>query len=132
MCHTAGIDVFDHGVFNMARNEAAIIDPQQRLLLEETLISWSAAANAGVAPNTSSSFTGVFGGCMYNEYTDVIIAGSGKLPPQAVVGSGLPYLVGRISYTFGFTGKINCKCLLVLVVLAVAGMGNAVTHKHCV
>lgn len=41
---------------------------------------------------------------MYNEYTSVILSGGHKLPPQAVIGTGLSYMVGRISYTFGFTG----------------------------
>ena len=47
---------------------------------------------------------GVFVGCMYQEYTDVVVNASGKLPPQAVVGSGLSFMVGRVSYTFGLTG----------------------------
>ncbi len=43
-------------------------------------------------------------GCMYHEYID-LMAGSGvALPPQAFIGNGPPYLVGRLSYTFGFTG----------------------------
>ena len=45
---------------------------------------------------------------MYSEYTDVIVAGGQKLPPQAVVGSGLSFMVGRLSYTFGFTGGHKC------------------------
>ena len=47
---------------------------------------------------------GVFVGCMYQEYTDVVVNASSKLPPQAVVGSGLSFMVGRVSYTFGLTG----------------------------
>ena len=43
-------------------------------------------------------------GCMYQEYTDVVVTASGKLPPQAVVGSGLSFMVGRLSYTFDLTG----------------------------
>ena len=48
---------------------------------------------------------GVYAGCMYTEYPSVILSGGHKLPPQAVVGSGLSYLVGRTSYIFGFTGE---------------------------
>ena len=41
---------------------------------------------------------------MYHEYID-LMAGSGvPLPPQAFIGNGPPYLVGRLSYTFGFNG----------------------------
>lgn len=47
---------------------------------------------------------GVYVGCMYQEYTDVVINTSQKLPPQAVVGSGLSFMVGRVSYTYGLTG----------------------------
>lgn len=43
-------------------------------------------------------------GCMQQEYTDVMIAHAGKLSPQAIVGSGLSFMVGRLSYTFGLTG----------------------------
>lgn len=48
---------------------------------------------------------GVYAGCMYSEYMEVIMAGAHSMPPLAVVGSGLSYMVGRISYTFNFTGR---------------------------
>jgi len=50
---------------------------------------------------------------MCNEYIDVVAGAMWKLPPQAIVGSGLPYMVGRICYTFGFTGEqhfADCWC----------------------
>ncbi len=31
-------------------------------------------------------------------------AAHGRLPPQAVAGSGLSFMVGRLSFTFGLTG----------------------------
>ena len=43
-------------------------------------------------------------GCMYNDYTDVVLAVSQQLPAQAVVGGGASFMVGRLSYTFGMTG----------------------------
>ena len=105
------MDLFDHGLFKLSSNEAAVTDPQQRLLLEETMASWTDAGSAGFTSDlpASDSLTGVYVGCMYHEWIDVIVAGTRKLPPQAVVGSGLPYMVGRISYTFGFTGAWQ-KC----------------------
>lgn len=106
---STGVELFDNELFKLSRNEAATIDPQQRLLLEDTLKSWSIAASNGVIVTSGSTWTGVFGGSMYSEYTDVIVTGSGKLPPQAVVGCGLPYLVGRLSYTFNFTGKMHLQ-----------------------
>ena len=47
---------------------------------------------------------GMYVGCMYQEYADVQVAAARKLAPQAVVGSGLSFMVGRLSYTFGLTG----------------------------
>lgn len=43
-------------------------------------------------------------GCMYQEYMDVQLQGNNKVAPQAVVGSGLSFMVGRLSYTFNFSG----------------------------
>ncbi len=43
-------------------------------------------------------------GCMYNDYTDVVLAVSQQLPAQAVIGGGASFMVGRLSYTFGMTG----------------------------
>ena len=47
---------------------------------------------------------GMYVGCMYQEYADLQVAAARKLPPQAVIGSGLSFMVGRMSYTFGLTG----------------------------
>lgn len=49
-------------------------------------------------------YAGVYAGSMYSEYMQVIMAGTHIIPPLAVVGSGLSHMVGRISYTFNFTG----------------------------
>jgi acyl transferase domain-containing protein len=54
---------------------------------------------------------GVYAGCMYSEYTTVITSRGVMLPPQGVVGSGLSYLVGRISYIFGFTGGLQLQTM---------------------
>jgi acyl transferase domain-containing protein len=48
---------------------------------------------------------GVYVGCMYYEYVGAQAAAGAPLPPQAFIGSGAPYLVGRLSYTFGLTGE---------------------------
>lgn len=44
-------------------------------------------------------------GCMYQEYTTMLVMAGKSLPPQAVTGNGLSFMVGRLSYTFAFTGK---------------------------
>ena len=61
---------------------------------------------AGVKPtNKSLHFcAGVYVGCSYQDYTDVVLAVTAKLAPQAVVGSGASFMVGRLSYAFGLTG----------------------------
>ncbi len=41
---------------------------------------------------------------MYQEYLDVQVSATSKVAPQAVVGSGLSFMVGRLSYTFNFSG----------------------------
>ena len=48
--------------------------------------------------------TGVYVGCMYHEYIEVMAAYGKNLPPQAFIGNGPPYMVGRVSYAFGLTG----------------------------
>eukprot|EP00887_Chlorella_sp_A99_P003340 scaffold26.g3340.t1 len=107
----SGEDRFDAGLFRLSPSEAAATDPQQRLLLEETLAAWS-NATAGVA-DIGDSLTGVYVGCMHQEYMDLIVAAGGKervLAP-AVVGSGASFMVGRLSYSFGFTGKREWPCV---------------------
>lgn len=41
---------------------------------------------------------------MYTEYNTLILSLGQSLPAQAVIGSGLSYLTGRISYVFGYSG----------------------------
>ena len=55
--------------------------------------------NAAVAPDA-----GVYVGCMYHEWLDVIVAAGMALAPRSFVGNGAAYMVGRLSYTFGLTG----------------------------
>ena len=62
--------------------------------------------------------TGVYVGCMYDDYKDVVLAVSAQMPAQAVVGSGLSFMVGRVSFTFGMTGpcvSTNTACSSSLV-----------------
>ena len=69
-----------------------------------------ATYNPAIQQNIHCLFTtafysaGVYVGCMYADYQDVILAVAAKLPPHAVVGSGASFMVGRLSYSFGFTG----------------------------
>jgi acyl transferase domain-containing protein len=74
--------------------------------------------------------SGVFVGCMYHEYIDVQIASGNNLPPQAFVGNGPPYMVGRLSYTFAFSGPCvstdtACSSSLVAIHLAHRALLNS-------
>jgi Beta-ketoacyl synthase, N-terminal domain len=62
------------------------------------------------ADNPLRSCTGVYVGCSYQDYTDVVLAVTAKLAPQAVVGSGASFMVGRLSYAFGLTGADRKPC----------------------
>ena len=52
----------------------------------------------------SDLLVGAYVGCMFQEYMDVVSAGSNKLAVQALTGNGDSFMVGRLSYTFGFKG----------------------------
>ena len=62
-------------------------------------MAYSAARPALLSP--ASGQVGVYVGAMYHEYLDVMAASGQKLPPQAFVGNGAPYMVGRLSYRGG-------------------------------
>ena len=73
---------------------------------------------------------GVYVGCMYHEYIDYMFESGAKIPAQTFIGNGPPYMVGRLSYTFGLTGPCvstdtACSSSLVAVHLgsrAISGM----------
>ncbi|GAB4814934.1 hypothetical protein N2152v2_001980 [Parachlorella kessleri] len=97
-----GIDMFDSVAFRLAEAESIQMDPQARILLEETATAYTEAL--GNSNTTSKLSVGAYVGCMYQEYLDVVTAGSNKLAAQALTGNGDSFLVGRLSYTFGFQG----------------------------
>lgn len=76
---------------------------------------------------------GVYVGCMWQEYLEVVTtAQSGKPAAQAVTGNGISFMVGRLSYTFGFTGPsiitdTACSSSLVAAHLAHQGL----LHDEC-
>ena len=48
--------------------------------------------------------TGVFVGCMWLEYGELLTAHGAGGGAFVVTGNGLAFLAGRVSYAFGFTG----------------------------
>eukprot|EP00887_Chlorella_sp_A99_P003342 scaffold26.g3342.t1 len=92
---------FDEGAFRLGRTDAVGLDPQSRLLLERC---WAAVRDARL-PGAAHSSTGVYVGCVWSEYQT--LQEQLLLPPSvaSLTGSGLTFLAGRASYTFGFQGK---------------------------
>ena len=73
---------------------------QARILLEEAGMALAEAEGPGGMGPLSGTEAGVYVGCMYQEYTDVLAAAGGKLSAATATGNSLSFLVGRVSYTF--------------------------------
>jgi len=96
------IDAFDPSAFRLTAAEATSMDPQQRLLLEQTSFALEEAST--VVGSLAETKTGVYAGCMYQEYTQLQFDHGLRINPAVVTGNGISYLVGRLSYTFGLAG----------------------------
>lgn len=111
---------FDARIFGIKKSEAMLLDPQQRMLLEETYISvMESIENA----NYVHEKTGVFVGCMYHEYPAFLKQNGIGLTASSATGGSASFMVGRISYNFGFTGPCVCTdtaCSSSLVALHLA------------
>lgn len=104
-CWLDGIDRFDPEPFRLSRAEAVGIDPQTRMLMERTQeVLYDDAT--GPSSSKRSSDIGVYVGCMYTEYLDGVLAPSGLADTAAtsIVGHGLSFMVGRLSFAFGLQG----------------------------
>lgn len=70
--------------------------------------------------------TGVYVGCIWLEYGDLLTASGIPAGAFVVTGNGLAFMSGRISYTFGFTGPCvptNTACSSSLVAYHLAARG---------
>jgi acyl transferase domain-containing protein len=79
--------------------EALTMDPQVRVLLEE-IASVMADVESKIGSLTDTK-TGVYIGCMYQEFVQLAIACGMKVTPGLGTGNGISFMVGRVSYTFG-------------------------------
>ena len=82
--------------------EAQAMDPQNRKLLEQTYLALM-DARSGTGSLTDTK-TGVYIGCMYQEYMQLQYNLGFKISPGIATGNGISYLTGRVSYTFGLNG----------------------------
>lgn len=84
---------FDESAFGLSIGESSMMDPQQRILLEETFNSF-VSANIPIESLQGSS-TGVYVGCIWLEYGDLL---SGlKIPAGAHMVTGK--LMNQFSHT---------------------------------
>lgn len=118
----SGIDLFDPGLFGIARREAQNMDPQQRLLLE---VTWEALENAGIAPDRlAGSSTGIFIGLSGFDYFQLMRNGApGGLDAYAASGTAHSIASGRLAYVLGTRGpalSIDTACSSSLVAAHVA------------
>jgi acyl transferase domain-containing protein len=122
--------VFDQDAFGLSPNEAALMDPQQRILLEETAAAFHASEHALSA--LSGSSVGVYVGCIWLEYGELLATAGVPAGAYMVTGNGLAFMSGRVSYTFGFVGPCvptNTACSSSLVATHLAAHG--ITHGDC-
>ena len=123
---------FDADAFRLPRAEAAAMDPQVRLLLEHT---GAAVADAqGRTPQqgplvSGSDGTGAYVGCMWaTEYVELLPRlGALDTAANVTTGNTFPFMVGRLSFTFGFQGPCvstdtACSSSLVSAHLAASGL----------
>jgi acyl transferase domain-containing protein len=96
------LHAFDAAAFNLSTAEAASMDVQQRLLLEDLS---TAAADSGRTPRQLLGASGgVYVGCIWLEYAELLAQYNNPSNSMMVTGNGLAFMAGRLSYTFGLTG----------------------------
>jgi acyl transferase domain-containing protein/NADPH:quinone reductase-like Zn-dependent oxidoreductase/acyl carrier protein/thioesterase domain-containing protein len=123
---------FDEAMFGLAVGESSLMDPQQRVLLEETLNAFN---SANLPPRTlMGSSTGVYVGCIWLEYGDLLSGLGVPAGAHMVTGNGLAFMSGRVSYTFGLVGpcvptNTACSSSLVAYHLAVRGVSLQECHR---
>jgi hypothetical protein len=103
------------------------------MLMEHAHEALRAGDLALPGPAGLGASVGVYVGCMYTEYLDGVLARSGAADAAAgsIVGHGLSFMVGRLSYTFGLQGpclSTDTACSSSLVALH---LGHAVSCRRC-
>lgn len=97
------------------------MDPQNRILLEQSFTALHDAQD--LVGNLAETRTGVYVGCMYQEFTQLQYNLGYSISPAIATGNGISYLVGRVSYAFGLQGpcvSTDTACSSSLVALDMA------------
>ncbi|CAL8465605.1 g5141 [Coccomyxa elongata] len=128
--YCADVTAFDAAYFRLPASEALALDPHTRLLL--TLAQEALVDAAGMIGTGGK--TGVFVGCMWShEFLEVLPQlGVSDISAAASTGNTFPFMVGRVSFTFGLSGpcvSTDTACSSSLVALHLAQ--SAVTKGEC-
>jgi acyl transferase domain-containing protein len=116
------LDEFDAAFFGISPREAMCMDPQQRLLLE---VAWETFEDAGIAPQTSGSDTGVFigGFTLDSLILQMSPFNRTRISTQSATGASMTMLANRLSYCFDFHGpsmSVDTACSASLVAFHLA------------
>ncbi|PYI24168.1 ketoacyl-synt-domain-containing protein [Aspergillus violaceofuscus CBS 115571] len=112
---------FDAPFFSITAKEAAGMDPAQRLLLE---VAYEAFENGGIPiESLPGSATGVYSGCMTNDYEMLSARDLLDMPHNSATGNARTMLANRISWFFDLRGPsvmMDTACSSSLTALHVA------------
>jgi Beta-ketoacyl synthase, N-terminal domain len=76
------------------------MDPQTRALMEEAAKVLLDTGGEGSLSKADSK-SGVYVGCMYQEYSGLMMAHGHTVTAALSTGNGISFMAGRMSYTFG-------------------------------
>lgn len=128
------IENFDNDLFQLSRDETAGMDPQVRLLLEQ---HWSTVDSSSAYSLGSLQSSSVYVGVMHIEYIQYLSKYGANINSNVTIGNGMDFLIGRVSYTFGFTGPCvsthtACSSSLVAMHLARSSLKGGETATSLV
>eukprot|EP00890_Picochlorum_soloecismus_P001858 jgi/Picsp_1/2673/NSC_00903-R1_polyketide synthase len=120
-CWLESPEFFDRLVMEMSEQESLGLDPQCRLLLECSFQLTHPTSPSD--PGYMRKSIGVYVGCVWSEYNLLIEQYTRDAQTFHLIGNGLHFISGRISYTLGLGGPcigLNTACSSSLVALHLA------------